>query len=61
MNKGLLAQELEEMPGFVQPGTIVYTSASEVDRREENMSDEWEIDCYSRPVLGADGKNVGIG
>lgn len=22
------------------------------------MSDEWEIDCYSRPVLGADGKKL---
>lgn len=24
----------------------------------DNMSDEWEIDCYSRPVMGDDGKKL---
>ncbi|KAJ1434451.1 hypothetical protein B484DRAFT_446621 [Ochromonadaceae sp. CCMP2298] len=35
--------------GYVTPNELVFP---------EDMSDEWEIDCYSRPVVGDDGKKL---
>jgi hypothetical protein len=35
--------------GYVTPNELVFP---------EDMSDEWEIDCYSRPVTGDDGKKL---
>ena len=29
--------------GYVKPGELVFP---------DNMNDEWELDCYSRPVMG---------
>lgn len=53
MNKGLLGTDLKEMPGYLEPETIVYTEKSGKDQDE--TGEEWEIDCYSRPVMGDDG------
>ena len=38
-------------------------STSSIDSKEEiifpeNISDEWELDCYSRPVINSDGKKL---
>jgi hypothetical protein len=35
--------------GYVKPGELHFP---------EDMSDEWELDCYSRPVLQDDGKKL---
>ena len=35
--------------GYVKPGEMIFP---------EDMSDEWELDCYSRPVMGDDGKKL---
>lgn len=43
-----------DMPGYVSPSTIVYSPTGS----EETMTDEWELDCYSRPVIGDDGKKL---
>lgn len=39
----------ESLPGYVKPGVVEFT---------EDMSNEWELDCYSRPVMGEDGKKL---
>lgn len=33
----------------VKPGEMIFP---------ENLGDEWELDCYSRPVIGDDGKKL---
>jgi len=35
--------------GYVKPDEVNFPS---------DMTDEWELDCYSRPVLGEDGKKL---
>ena len=35
--------------GYMKSEEILFT---------DDMSDEWELDCYSRPVMGADGKKL---
>eukprot|EP01036_Dinobryon_divergens_P025609 gene25609-34175_t len=35
--------------GYVTPGELVFPN---------DMTDEWELDCYSRPVIGEDGKKL---
>lgn len=35
--------------GYVVPGEVVFP---------DDMNDEWELDCYSRPVIGEDGKKL---
>lgn len=35
--------------GYVKPEELIFP---------DDMSDEWEIDCYSRPVIGEDGKKL---
>lgn len=35
--------------GYVKPGELIFPS---------DLSDEWELDCYSRPVLAEDGKKL---
>jgi len=40
---------LAEPLGYVKPGLIDFP---------EDVGDEWELDCYSRPVLGDDGKKL---
>jgi hypothetical protein len=57
MNKGLLGTELKEMPGYLEAGKIVY-SDGKGDADEVETGEEWEIDCYSRPVIGDDGKKL---
>ena len=37
--------------------TIGYMKSEEVIFTDD-MTDEWELDCYSRPVMGADGKKL---
>ncbi len=41
--------DLTTIIGYVQPNVLTFP---------ENMSDEWEIDCYSRPVLIDDNKKL---
>lgn len=36
-------------PGYITPGRVEFP---------EDMTNEWELDCYSRPVLGEDGKKL---
>ena len=38
-----------EFQGYVKPGLLEFP---------EDISDEWELDCYSRPVLGEDGRKL---
>jgi len=40
---------VETAAGYVKPGVAVFP---------DDMSDEWELDCYSRPVMGEDGKKL---
>lgn len=47
-NTKLLATA-EQQIGYVQPGLIEFP---------DDAGDEWELDCYSRPVLGEDGKKL---
>ena len=35
--------------GYVKPGVIEFP---------EDLSEDWELDCYSRPVLGEDGRKL---
>jgi hypothetical protein len=35
--------------GYVEAGKLQFP---------EDMSDEWELDCYSRPIIGEDGKKL---
>ena len=35
--------------GYMKSEEIIFT---------DDMTDEWELDCYSRPVMGADGKKL---
>lgn len=35
--------------GYMKSEEIVFT---------DDMTDEWELDCYSRPVMGSDGKKL---
>lgn len=35
--------------GYMKSEEVIFT---------EDMTDEWELDCYSRPVMGADGKKL---
>jgi hypothetical protein len=37
------------LPGFVAPGLLNFSAGT---------TDEWELDCYSRPVLGGDRKKL---
>ena len=39
----------DSIPGYVIPNSIVFP---------DDMTDEWELDCYSRPVIGDDGKKL---
>jgi len=36
-------------PGYVKAGEMEFP---------DNMTDEWELDCYSRPVTGEDGRKL---
>ena len=40
---------ISTIPGYVKPGSMEFP---------DDMSDEWELDCYSRPVLGEDGRKL---
>lgn len=40
---------LTTVPGYVKPGLMEFP---------DELSDEWELDCYSRPVLGEDGRKL---
>jgi hypothetical protein len=42
-------QNLELSTGYVPPDTVVFP---------EDIGDEWELDCYSRPVQTADNKKL---
>lgn len=55
MNKGLLGTDLKDMPGYLEPGKIIYSDA---DTDDMDTGEEWEMDCYSRPVIGEDGKKL---
>lgn len=35
--------------GYMKSEEVIFT---------DDMTDEWELDCYSRPVMGADGKKL---
>ena len=50
----MLNTNIDEMPGYLRGNEIVYTN----DASADNVSEEWELDCYSRPVLNEDGKKV---
>ena len=40
---------LEKQKGYAESGAFIFP---------DNMSDEWELDCYSRPVTSDDGKKL---
>jgi hypothetical protein len=42
-------QDIATQPGYVEPEKILFP---------DNLSNEWEIDCYSRPALADDGKKL---
>ena len=44
-----MSTELSSQIGYVKPGELFFP---------ENIGEEWEIDCYSRPVMGDDGKKL---
>ena len=39
----------KEPIGYLKPGEMIFP---------DDMTDEWELDCYSRPVMGDDGKKL---
>lgn len=41
--------DLSKAIGYVKPEELMFP---------DDMSEEWEVDCYSRPVLGDDGKKL---
>mmetsp|Transcript_31832 Transcript_31832/g.53712 ORF Transcript_31832/g.53712 Transcript_31832/m.53712 type:complete len:339 (+) Transcript_31832:80-1096(+) len=54
INYGLLRRssavsDISQEIGYVKPDNLIFP---------EDMSDDWEIDCYSRPVVGEDGKKL---
>lgn len=44
--------------GATSPASTGSETSKRSDLVRERLSQEWELDCYSRPVIGSDGKKL---
>jgi hypothetical protein len=55
---GRRAHRVPVVLGATSPASTGSETSKRSDLVRERLSQEWELDCYSRPVIGSDGKKL---